>query len=365
KVPVVDVVEIGNGGGSIAWVDDGGSLRVGPQSAGASPGPVAYGKGGEYPTTTDANSDIGRISAGNLENKVDMDKVKQAIEREEATPFNTTIEDAASGKVRVANSNMLNILKLVSVRKGYDPRDFTLVAFGCGGPLHASALAKELGIKRVIVAIATSVFAAWGMLMTDLRHDYIQTYIRRVSNIDINELNDEYIRLEKKATGQFKEEGIDEKDVLFSRFADIRYVGQEHTVKVPVPAGDIDENELQDVIETFHQAHEKLYTFKLEDAETEIVNLHLTAFGAVEKPELAKLEKNINTLEEAVKEVRPVLYEDEGWVDTHVYDRHKLGAHMTIQGPAIVEEQSASTVIYPGQSLTVDAYGNLIIETEV
>ena len=365
KVPVVDVVEIGNGGGSIAWVDDGGSLRVGPQSAGASPGPVAYGKGGEYPTTTDANLVIGRLSPRNFENKVDMDKVKQAIDREVATPFNTPIEDAALGIVRVANSNMLNILKLVSVRKGYDPRDFTLVAFGGGGPLHASALAKELGIKRVIVPIATSVFAAWGMLMTDLRHDYIQTYIRRVSNIDINELNDEYIRLEKKATGQFKEEGIDEKDVLFSRFADIRYVGQEHTVKVPVPAGAIDENELQDVIETFHQAHEKLYTFKLEDAETEIVNLHLTAFGAVEKPELAKLEKNINTLEEAVKEVRPVLYEDEGWVDTQVYDRHKLGAHMTIQGPAIVEEQSASTVIDPGQSLTVDAYGNLIIETEV
>jgi len=365
KVPVVDVVEIGNGGGSIAWIDDGGSLRVGPQSAGASPGPVAYGKGGEEPTTTDANLVIGRLSPKNFENKVDMDQVKYAIDREVATPFNTPVEDAALGIVRVANSNMLNILKLVSVRKGYDPRDFTLVAFGGGGPLHASALAKELGIKRVIVPIATSVFAAWGMLMTDLRHDYIQTFIRRVQTIDLNELNDEYIQLEKKSIDQFKEEGIDEQDVLFSRFADIRYVGQEHTVKVPVPSGDIDENKLQEVIDAFHQAHEQLYTFKLEDAETEIVDLHLTAFGSIEKPELAKLGDTGRTLEDALKEVRPVLYEDEGWIDTHVYDRHKLGAHMTIQGPAIVEEQSSSTVIYPNQTLTVDAYGNLMIEMEV
>src|SRR5699024_8776615 len=145
---------IGNGGGSIAWADDGGSVRGGPQSAGASPGPDAYGRGGEYPTTTDEKLVIGRLSARNFEKKVAMDKVKQAIDREVATPFNTPIEDAALGIVRVANSNMLNILKLVSVRKGYDPRDFTLVAFGGGGPLHASALAKELGIKRVIVPIA-------------------------------------------------------------------------------------------------------------------------------------------------------------------------------------------------------------------
>src|SRR5690625_2731486 len=365
KVPVVDVVEIGNGGGSIAWIDDGGSLRVGPQSAGASPGPVAYGKGGEEPTTTDANLVIGRLSPKNFENKVDMDQVKYAIDREVATPFNTPVEDAALGIVRVANSNMLNILKLVSVRKGYDPRDFTLVAFGGGGPLHASALAKELGIKRVIVPIATSVFAAWGMLMTDLRHDYIQTFIRRVQTIDLNELNDEYIQLEKKSIDQFKEERIDQQDVLFSRFADIRYVGQEHTVKVPVPSGDIDENKLQEVIDAFHQAHEQLYTFKLEDAETEIVDLHLTAFGSIEKPELAKLGDTGRTLEDALKEVRPVLYEDEGWIDTDVYDRHKLGAHMTIQGPPIVEEQSSSTVIYPNQTLTVDAYGNLMIEMEV
>lgn len=365
KVPVVDVVEIGNGGGSIAWIDGGGSLRVGPQSAGASPGPVAYGEGGENPTTTDANLVAGRLSPKNFEKKVDMEKVKEAINQEVATPFNTSVDESALGIIRVANSNMLNILKLVSVRKGYDPREFTLVAFGGGGPLHASALAKELGIKRVIVPIATSVFAAWGMLMTDLRHDYIQTFIRRVRNIDLNELNNKYVQLERNAVKQYDEEGIEKDNVLFSRFADIRYVGQEHTVKVPVPAGNIGDAELEQVIEAFHDAHEQLYTFKLEDAETEIVTLHLTAFGSVQKPELAKLDETDGTLEDALIEVRPVLYEEEGWLDTHVYDRNKLGANMEIQGPAIVEEQSSSTVIYPKQSLTVDAYGNLIIETEV
>ena len=365
KVPVVDVVEIGNGGGSIAWIDDGGSLRVGPQSAGAHPGPVAYGEGGNQPTTTDANLVIGRLSPKNFEKSVDMDKVKKAIEENIASKFDTSVDESALGIVRVANSNMLNILKLVSVRKGYDPREFTLVAFGGGGPLHASALAKELGIKRIVVPIAASVFAAWGMLMTDLRHDYIQTYIRRVKNIDLKALNDEYTRLETNATKQFKEEGITKDNVLFSRFADIRYVGQEHTVKVPVPAGDIGEAEIKQVIESFHNAHEQLYTFKLEDAETEIVSLHLTSFGAVQKPKLAELEETDTTLEDALIEVRPVLYEEEGWVDTHVYNRHKLGAGMTIEGPAIVEEPTSSTVIYPGQTLTVDKYGNLIIETGV
>lgn len=365
KVPVVDVVEIGNGGGSIAWIDDGGSLRVGPQSAGAHPGPVAYGEGGNQPTTTDANLVIGRLSPKNFEKSVDMDKVKKAIEENIASKFDTSVDESALGIVRVANSNMLNILKLVSVRKGYDPREFTLVAFGGGGPLHASALAKELGIKRIVVPIAASVFAAWGMLMTDLRHDYIQTYIRRVKNIDLKALNDEYTRLETNATKQFKEEGITKGNVLFSRFADIRYVGQEHTVKVPVPAGDIGEAEIKQVIESFHNAHEQLYTFKLEDAETEIVSLHLTSFGAVQKPKLAELEETDTTLEDALIEVRPVLYEEEGWVDTHVYNRHKLGAGMTIEGPAIVEEPTSSTVVYPGQTLTVDKYGNLIIETGV
>ncbi|WP_026576156.1 hydantoinase/oxoprolinase family protein [Bacillus sp. UNC438CL73TsuS30] len=365
KVPVVDIVEIGNGGGSIAWIDEGGSLRVGPQSAGALPGPIAYGKGGTEPTTTDANLVVGRLSPKNFDNNVDMENVKNAINEKIAKHFNTSVDDAALGIIRIANSNMLNALKLISVRKGYDPREFSLVAFGGGGAMHAPALAKELGVRKVIVPVATSVFSAWGMLMTDLRHDYIQTFIRRVDNVDYDELNQKLAAQEAEALSQYEQEGVDKTNVLFSRFVDLRYVGQEHTVKVPVQNGEINIDTMNQVIQKFHETHEQLYTFKLEESPTEIVNMHLIAFGSVKKPEIAKLGNIDNTLESALKEVRPVLYEDHGWIETKVYDREKLSPDAYVEGPVIVEEQSASTVVYPGQSVTVDAYGNLIIETGV
>ncbi|MBI0579494.1 hydantoinase/oxoprolinase family protein [Neobacillus cucumis] len=365
KVPVVDIVEIGNGGGSIAWIDDAGSLKVGPQSAGALPGPVAYGKGGENPTTTDANLVTGRLSAKNFQNEVNMEAVKHAIQEKVANHFDISVEDAALGIIRIANSNMLNALKLISVRKGYDPREFSLVAFGGGGPMHAMALAKELGVKRVIIPIAASVFSAWGMLMTDLRHDYIQTYIRRVNGLHIDELNTELTSLEDGAYIQYAAEGMKQEQVVFSRYADMRYLGQEHSVKVPIPNGVITEEQMEEIVRRFHDIHEQHYTFKLEGAPTEIVNLHLTAFGLVDKPELAKLDRAGDNAAEALKEGRSVLFEEVGWVDTSVYDREVLNAGTIIHGPAIVEEVSSSTVVYPGQTLTVDPYGNLIVETGV
>lgn len=365
KVPVVDIVEIGNGGGSIAWIDSVGALKVGPQSAGALPGPVAYGRGGENPTTTDANLVAGRLSPENFQNNVNMDQVKQAIQEKVAQHFGISVDEAALGIIRIANSNMLRALKLISVRRGYDPRDFTLVAFGGGGPMHAPALAKELGVKKVIIPIASSVFSAWGMLMTDLRHDYIQTYIRRVQQVNVMELNQELDKLEAGAISQFAQEGIAAEKVMFARYVDMRYLGQEHTVKVPMPNGSIDQEKLQEVVRRFHSLHEQHYTFKLDGAPTEIVNLHLTAFGVIQKPELARLKQVGDNAEAALKEIRPVLFEDVGWVETKVYAREKLNAQSVIQGPAIVEESSSSTVIYPGQSLLVDAYGNLVIHTGV
>ncbi|WP_368296939.1 hydantoinase/oxoprolinase family protein [Cytobacillus firmus] len=365
KVPVVDIVEIGNGGGSIAWIDGAGSLKVGPQSAGALPGPVAYGQGGTEPTTTDANLITGRLSPENFDYEVDLDKVKAAIKEKVADHFGMSVEDAALGIIRIANSNMLNALKLISVRKGHNPREFSLVAFGGGGSMHAPALAKELGVKKVIVPVASSVFSAWGMLMTDLRHDYIQTYIRRLNQLDPSELNKEWNSIETQALKQYQEEGVSEDDVLFTRFADIRYLGQEHTVKVPVPNGEWSEETSSEVVDRFGDLHEQHYTFKLEGTPTEIVNLHLTAFGKVLKPELKRLTSTSSDAQEAYKETRPVYFEDSGWVETKVYYRSLFGQGMKISGPAIVEEPSASTVIYPDQFLTVDEYGNLIIETGV
>ncbi|MBB2480719.1 hydantoinase/oxoprolinase family protein [Bacillus sp. APMAM] len=364
KTPVVDIVEIGNGGGSIAWIDEAGSLKVGPHSAGALPGPVAYGQGGTEPTTTDANLLTGRLSPKNFDYEVDMKKVREAIQTKVSNHFNMSAEEGALGIIRIANSNMLNALKLISIRKGYNPREFTLVAFGGGGSMHAAALAKELGVKKVVVPVASPVFSAWGMLMTDLRHDYIQTQIKRLSEVDVGVLNQNWINLECKAYAQFEQEDVQKESVLFTRFLDMRYLGQEHTVKVPVPNDDWKEETILEIIERFHQLHEKNYSFKLENAQTEIVNMHLTAFGQVQKPSLEK--KFITSdLREALKEVRPVYFEGKGWVDTNIYDRDSIPTMQRMEGPAIVEEKASVTVIYDGQSLQVDEYGNLIIDTGV
>lgn len=363
KAPVVDIVEIGNGGGSIAWIDEAGALKVGPQSAGASPGPVAYGQGGSEPTTTDANLLAGRLSPKNFDYNVDMKKVEEAILSKVGNHFEMSAEEAALGIIRIANSNMLNALKLISIRKGHNPQDFTLLAFGGGGSMHAPALALELGVKKVVVPIASPVFSAWGMLMTDLRHDYIQTYIKRVGSLDLEEVEKRWKDIEMNAFNHFKEEGMREEQVEFQRYADMRYVGQEHTVKVPVPNNKWDNDDLLQIVEKFHALHEKNYTFRLDDTETEIVNIHVIAFGKVPKPKIARIKRE-TTLEEALKEQRPVYFDKHGWVDTPVYDRDMLPIDKVIQGPAIIEEKSAVTLIYKEQHLYIDDFGNIIIERE-
>lgn len=363
KVPVVDIVEIGNGGGSIAWIDEAGALKVGPKSAGANPGPVAYGRGGTEPTTTDANLVTGRLNSVNFHMPVDMDAVRRAIDEKIARHFGVSVEEAALGILRIANANMLNALKLISVRKGYDPRDFALVAFGGGGALHATALARELGVKKVIVPVAASVFSAWGMLMTDLRRDWLRTDIRRVQDLDLNKWNALWNEMEREALQWYREQGFADDQVVFVRHADMRYLGQEHTVKVPVPGGNLTPDDVEEVVRRFHAAHEKRYSFKLEHMATEIVNIHVVAFGRVQKPELAKLPPASGSVEEAKKGVRPVYFEEVGWVETALYERDRLGPGMMVEGPAIVEEPTTATVLYPDQMLHVDPYGNLIVET--
>lgn len=363
--PVVDIVEIGNGGGSIAWIDEAGSLKVGPQSAGALPGPVAYGKGGTEPTTTDACLVTGRLSAKNFDNDVDMEAVRAAILEKVGKAFGMTVEDAAMSILRVAEANMFNALKLISVRRGYDPRDFTMVAFGGGGPMHCAYLAKELNIRKVVVPIAAPVFSAWGMLMTDVRHDYIQTNIRRMNEVNAEELNAMWDGLVSQAMKQFEKEGVANENVVCNFIADMRYMGQEHTVKVNVPPVPWTDEMKEEIISRFHETHEHFYTFRLQDTPTEIVNLHLVAYGRLTKPNLASIPVQECSLDEAKIEVRKVYFTDDGWLDTPVYDREKLGSGVCIDGPVIVEEAAAATVVARGQKLSVDTYGNLIIETEV
>jgi N-methylhydantoinase A len=363
--PVVDIVEIGNGGGSIAWIDDAGSLKVGPKSAGALPGPVAYGKGGTEPTTTDACLLTGRLSKDNFDNDVNIDGVRAAVLEKIGKPLNMSAEDAAMSIIRVADSNMYNALKLISVRRGYDPRDFALVAFGGGGPMHAAYLAKELHIGKVIVPVAASVFSAWGMLMTDMRHDYIQTKICGLESVSLAEINGVWDAMVKEARAQFIAEGVSEENMAFSFAGDMRYAGQEHTVKVAASSAPWTEQTKAELIERFHDVHERQYTFRLPGVPTEIVNLHLVGYGKLTKPEFEKIPAQDGPAENAKKETRKVCFADEGWLDTPVYLRSRMGHGAEIVGPAIVEEISASTVVCPGQCLVTDVYGNLIITVEV
>lgn len=364
KVPVVDIVEIGAGGGSVAWLDPAGALKVGPQSAGAEPGPACYGWGGTDPTVTDANVLAGRINpdyvlGGRI--PLDVEGARRAFARI-ADALAVDLEDAALGVIRIANANMIHLLKLVSVRRGRDPREFAIVAFGGGGSMHATALARELKVPRVIVPPYPGHFSAWGMLASDLRHDAVQTRFTRSDALEAEELGGIWRGLEERLLTTFSEEGLDPQQVTFVRSADMRYAGQEHTVNVPLSNGS-GEDGREEVERRFHELHDQLYTFRLKSP-VEFVNFRLTASGSVSKPELPRISAD-GDARSALKGTRDVDFDELGRTEAQTYERSRLGASAELEGPAVVEEPAASTVIFPGQRLRVDAYGNLIIETEV
>lgn len=359
KVPVVDIIEIGNGGGSIAWQDESGSFRVGPQSAAAEPGPISYGKGGKEPTTTDANVVLGRLSLKNFDSAIEINDIKNEIEVSLGEKLNMNAEQIASGIIKVANSNMLNALKLISVRKGYDPRDFTLVAIGGGGPMHSQDLARELGVKKVIIPAASSVFASWGMLMSDLRHDYSQTVLTSTKNIDFNSINEIFENTINHAKEVLVSEGMNPEQIVFSKSVDMRYTGQEHTVEIPVSAGELDDKNLTEVIHKFHENHERLYSYKLLENGTEIVNIKVQVLGKIEKTKISEVKSNG---QDKIKEERNVFFEGKGWETIKVFNKDALDINEVIEGPAIIEEKTSSAILNAGDKLIKDKYGNLLIE---
>lgn len=362
KAPVVDIVEIGAGGGSIAWFDAGGALRVGPLSAGADPGPACYGRGGTEPTVTDALLITGILDpdyflGGQL--KVDPDLARQAY-APIAARLGVEIEAAAAGVIRVVNEQTIDALKLISVRRGYDPRDFTLVASGGGGPAHVAALMGELGVKRVIVPPFPGTFSAWGMLLTEPRVDRIRTRVLRLENTPPEVLQEIFATVEADAVAALTSQGFAANALPAPRRAlDMRYHGQEHTVLVPVP--DIAALEREALTAAFHERHRRQYTFALEDTPVEIVNFRITATAPIARPSLDG--RSPGDLGDPVKGVRPVIFTDEP-VATRILDRARMPAGLTVAGPAIVEEPSTTTVVHPGQSLFVDEWGNLILQRE-
>ncbi len=360
KTPVIDIVEIGSGGGSIAWLDDAGCLRVGPRSAGSAPGPVAYGLGGRDPTITDANLLTGRINperfaAGEI--KPRLDRVRAAF-ADIAQQVAVEPIDAAQGVLQLANANMINVLKLVSLNRGHDPRDFSLMAFGGGGALHAVALAEELNIPKVIIPPYSAVFSAWGMLMIDLRRDYINTAIIPLHASAQADIDQRFAELQQEAEREFSAQGVPRSAIYHQHYLDTRYVGQEHTVKLNVRAGTLS---IEALTADFHNAHEQEYTFRLDNA-VEVVNLHLASFARVEKTELQALPRAGRVDPAlALAGCREVVYADGNVLTAQIYARDRLRPGMEISGPAIIEETTGAAVIHQGNRVATDDYGGLHI----
>ncbi|MCX8278045.1 MAG: hydantoinase/oxoprolinase family protein [Dehalococcoidia bacterium] len=370
RTPVVDLVEIGAGGGSIAWVDSGGALRVGPQSAGADPGPVCYGLGGEQPTITDANLVLGRLDPAYFaggEMSLNLDAAREAIRTQCAEPLGLSVEEAAHGIVEIANTAMVNALRLVSVQRGHDPRDFMLVGFGGAGPAHAVRLAEQAGIPRVLIPQGPGTASALGLLVTDVRMEGSSTLIIRSDEIEHSRIASEFDRLEAAGREAHSVAASASGTPLFERTIEMRYWGQSFELSVPAPSSStIDQAWMNELTESFHDAHEMAYGFRAKDEPVELVNLRLTTIGKIVRPQMQKL-KNIGTdVFVAFKGERPVYFAEnsgeKGVVQTPVYDRSKLPAGAVFEGPAIIEEPDCTTVIHPAWTVTVDEFGNLEIE---
>ena len=365
RSPVVDLVEIGAGGGSIAWIDAGGALRVGPQSAGADPGPACYGQGHTEPCITDANLLLGRINADYFiggEQQLRPDLAAAAIERVAAKLGKSAI-DTAHGIVAIANAHMVGALRLVSVQRGFDPRQFVLVAYGGAGPMHANALARELQIPRVLIPQSPGVTSALGLLVSDIKHDYVQSYIQAMETIDFLPVNEVFHKLEQEAGQVLAAEGIAAADRSFVRAFDMRYVGQSYELTIETPGRDLERGDVEILNRAFFQDHERTYGFADPTEPTEVTNLKLTAIGAIKRPAFAAQEPSTEDSSAALKGERAVFFgEAGGLTPCKVYDRYRLRCGNRFDGPAIVEEVDSTTVVHPGCSATVDRYVNIVLE---
>lgn len=355
--PSIDIKTIGAGGGSIAWMDEAGSLRNGPQSAGSIPGPACYGRGGELPTNTDANLVLGRLGAGLAGGDLALDRelAARAIERDIATPLGLELEAAAKAILDVANANMADAIRLVSIMRGYDPRDFALTAFGGAGALHGAALARELAIPTVIVPPHPGVTSAMGCLLVDIRHDLLTTYLVDAATAQAGAIENEFVALENEARERLAHEGVAAENMVLTRSIDMRYGGQWRSLTVPAAAPFTD---VASAVEAFGEAHEREYNYRREGAVIEIFRLNLTAIGLTPKAELAQYTETASSAKPASE--RAVVF-DEGKFDAPVFWREDLTAGDVINGPAVVEQVDSTVLIPPESSARVDAWLNLII----
>ena len=369
---MVDVDTIGAGGGSIAYVDAGGIFRVGPRSAGADPGPAAYGRGGTEPTATDAMVNLGWLLpetflGGGM--SLDADAARRAFEEGPAAALGMTVEEASMGAVQILTHSMVQSIEENSVRKGYDPRDFALVAEGGAGPLFAAQIALEAGTPWVVVPNYPGVTAALGLLATDMVYEYVSTVYERLSKLDADALQRAFEELEGQARAQLEHDGVPADQLLIQRVADCRYLGQGYELRVDVASGPIDEDWVREGrARDFHDIHEREYSRRFEESDIEIPNVRVRGIGLMPPLKVPEFESGDPSPDAALR------YERDAWfrvggelrpVSTRFYDRAELKAGNRLEGPAIVNQYDSTTVIPPGLTARIDRFGNIVIGTGV
>lgn len=368
RTPVIDLVEVGAGGGSEAWIDAGGALRVGPRSAGAVPGPACYGQGGTTPTITDANVLLGRLNPAFFlggEISLDVEASRAAIITKCAQPLGLQPVEAANGIVEIANAHMTGAMRLISIQRGYDPRDFLLVAFGGAGPLHANALARELGMPTILIPPSPGIASALGLLMTDVKHDFVATRRHVLSDLVPAALEALFADFTAEGHALLEREGVELVQRRVLRSVDLRYQGQSHELSVTVPAGPLTVQHLEAVQARFHQEHERAYGYAAPEDAIELVNVRLTALGVAPKPSLQALPRGSGDLTEAVKGERQVWFSETGdFLACQVIDRTRLRWGDVVRGPAVLEELDATTLVHPGYTARVDQHGNVLLQPE-
>ncbi len=363
KVPSVDVHSVGAGGGSIAHVPMTGALRVGPESAGAVPGPACYGKGGDRPTVTDANVVLGRLPPRLLGGKMMLDtKASEEAVAKIARALSLDLYQAAQGILDIVNENMLGAMRLVTVQKGLDPRDFALVAFGGAGPLHGNAMAILAGCYPIIVPPTPGVLSALGFLYSDVKNEFAQTFVRTIDEADPSQIGDILTKLGRDARAWLREEGVDESRQRINYEADVRYFRQGYEFSMEIDPDRLGSGALNDLAARFGLAHERVYGFKLEHP-VELVNLRAVGVGAVQKMNLPKFEKEGPDAAHAVVEQHQA-YFDGAFVSANIYDRNMLRAGNHVRGPAIIVQMDATTVIHPNHTGEVDEYLSILIKPD-
>jgi len=362
RTPMIDVVECGAGAGSIAWIDRGGHLKVGPQSAGAEPGPACYGQGGTDPTVTDAHLVLGRLDADNFlggEMPLYTELSKKAIQRKISLPLNLTLEEAALGILDIANARMLRILRLISVERGYDPRDFTLIAYGGAGPLHATELAEKMSIKHIIIPRIPGLFSTLGLFYADLNTDFVETSMIPLTTPSA--LNSIISRLKKRAETWFKQNDVNPRQRKIKVSADIRYSHQSYELNLPLPGTALVMDDILALQKEFNEIHAKTYGLSSPGECIQIVNVRLRAIKLLPRPELSGYGYPESSSAGNIKERRPVWIKNEKW-DCPFYERSRLCCGEKFKGPAVIQENESTILLPPNWNLRVDESGNLHIQ---